>query len=168
MTSVWADLLPTGIDVVVAVPDSLLAPVVARVVDAAAIRYIQVLHESQAVAVAAGIGLAGGQALVCMENSGLRAAAESIARLTLLHQIPVLALAADRGEFGDPNWWAQDHSVHMSGLATLFGLRSITAQTTAELTGALHAGIAVTSTRMRSALIIASAGLLQELHRELD
>ncbi|MER7168340.1 hypothetical protein ABT336_20025 [Micromonospora sp. NPDC000207] len=167
MTTRWAELLPADIQVVVAVPDSLLGPVVARVVDASTVAYVQVVHESQAVAVAAGMGLAGQQALICMENSGLRAAAETIARLTVLHQIPVLALTAHRGEFGDPNWWAQDHSHHMSGLAALFGLPTRAASSTAELTEALRAGIALTGTRMRSALVVATAGLLKELHREL-
>ncbi|GAB2936884.1 hypothetical protein GCM10027280_26200 [Micromonospora polyrhachis] len=163
----WSALLPAEIDHIIAVPDSLLSPVIARVVESTAVDYLQTVHESQAVALAAGLALAGRQPLLCMENSGLRAACETIARLALLHQLPILCLVSHRGEFGDPNWWAQDHSEHMSGIIALFHLRSTVVRTTEELTAALRAGSDVVRTRMRSVVVIASTDLLEGLRRAI-
>ncbi|MEV4755792.1 thiamine pyrophosphate-binding protein [Micromonospora sp. NPDC049559] len=163
----WERLFPAEIDCVVTVPDSMLTPVVRRVVETTGLDYLQTVHESQAVAVAVGLALAGRRPLVCMENSGLRAAGETIARLVVLHQLPLLALVSDRGGYGDPNWWAQHHSDHMRGLISLFALVGAVAATPAELTRALRGGLDVVATRMRAAVVVATPELLEGLRREL-
>ena len=56
-----------------------------------------------------------------MENSGLRVAAEALARLGLGHGLPVFMIMPFRGDIGDVDWWAQPHGITMIPL--LDGLR---------------------------------------------
>ena len=48
-----------------------------------------------------------------MENSGIRAAAEPLARLGLGARIPVVMVMSYRGDMGEPNWWAIPHGITM-------------------------------------------------------
>jgi sulfopyruvate decarboxylase subunit alpha len=51
-----------------------------------------------------------------MENSGLRAATEQLARMGLGAGIPVIMLMSYRGELGENNWWAIPHGITMEPL----------------------------------------------------
>ncbi len=108
---------------VLAVPDSRLAPLCDRVRSGSEIEYVQCVDEATCVGVAAGLGLSGTRALVIMENSGLRSAAETLARLHLSHRIFTCVLLSHRGAFGERNWWGQAHSETMVPLLELLDFK---------------------------------------------
>jgi sulfopyruvate decarboxylase subunit alpha len=51
--------------------------------------------------------------VLVMENSGLRASVEPLARMGLGAGIPVVMLMSYRGEMGENNWWAVPHGITM-------------------------------------------------------
>jgi sulfopyruvate decarboxylase subunit alpha len=57
--------------------------------------------------------LSGKRAALVMENSGLRASVEPLARMGLGAGIPVVMLMSYRGELGENNWWAIPHGTTM-------------------------------------------------------
>ncbi len=64
-------------------------------------------------AICGGIFLSGKRAVLVMENSGLRASVEPLARMGLGAGIPVIMLMSYRGELGENNWWAVPHGITM-------------------------------------------------------
>ena len=63
---------------------------------------VPVANEAEGVGICAGTWLGGRKSAILMENSGVRVACESLARL---QGIPVLMLMSYRGDWGDPPWW---------------------------------------------------------------
>ena len=51
--------------------------------------------------------------MMIMENSGIRVAAEPLARIGLERQIPIVLLMAYRGDLGEENWWGVNHGITM-------------------------------------------------------
>jgi sulfopyruvate decarboxylase subunit alpha len=151
----------------VAVPDSMMSPVLRAVQTADDRRYIQVVHEAQAIAVAAGLTVAGRMPVICVESSGVRAGCESIARLSGLHGINFLLFVSGRGEFGDPNWWAQEHASHLSTLLEMLHVKVQYVSHADEVRPAIDRGVAVVKTRMASAAIICRADALLEMANEI-
>ena len=64
---------------------------------------VPVANEAEGVGICAGVWLGGKKSAILMENSGVRVACESLARL---QGIPVLLLMSYRGDWGDAPWWA--------------------------------------------------------------
>jgi sulfopyruvate decarboxylase subunit alpha len=54
--------------------------------------------------------------VLVMENSGLRAAIEPLARIGMGAGIPVVMLMSYRGDLGENNWWAIPHGMTMEPL----------------------------------------------------
>src|SRR5580704_16144184 len=109
-------LKAAGVSVVCYLPDSLfkeLYPALDRDPD---IRTIPVTNEGEGAAICGGIFLSGKRAALVMENSGLRASIEPLARMGLGAGIPVVMLMSYRGELGENNWWAIPHGVTMEPL----------------------------------------------------
>jgi sulfopyruvate decarboxylase subunit alpha len=77
------------------------------------LRTIAVTNEGEGAAICAGVWLSGKRAVLVMENSGIRAAAEPLARLGLGAGIPVVMIMSARGALGEPNWWAIPHGITM-------------------------------------------------------
>ncbi len=116
-----ADLVIQGlkeadISVVCALPESHLKQVYEKASQDPELRYIPVTNEGEGASIAAGVWLTGNKACMIMENSGLRMATESLARLGLTHGIPVVLLMSYRGDMGEPNWWGIPHGITMGPL----------------------------------------------------
>jgi sulfopyruvate decarboxylase subunit alpha len=75
------------------------------------IRYVPVCNEGVGFSVCAGAWLGGRKSALIMENSGLRVAAEYIARISLGCGVPVLLLLSYRGDLGDTEHWAIPHGI---------------------------------------------------------
>ena len=75
------------------------------------IRYVPVCNEGVGFSVCAGAWLGGRKTALIMENSGLRVAAEYIARISLGCGVPVLLLLSYRGDLGDTEHWAIPHAM---------------------------------------------------------
>lgn len=80
-------------------------------------------NEGECVAICAGAWLGGRKAAAIFENSGLRVAAETLARLGIGHGIPVLMIMPFRGDLGDRDWWAQPHGLTLVPVLEALGIR---------------------------------------------
>jgi sulfopyruvate decarboxylase subunit alpha len=99
-------------------PDSLLRPLYPALDADPDIRTIRVTNEGEGAAICGGIFLSGKRAALVMENSGLRASIEPLARMGMGAGIPVVMLMSYRGELGENNWWAIPHGMTMEPLLT--------------------------------------------------
>ncbi|MFB7128533.1 thiamine pyrophosphate-binding protein [Kitasatospora sp. NPDC056273] len=156
-------LVEAGVEIVYAVPDSLLAPLCREASARREIRYVQVNDEATAVGLAAGARLAGARSLVVMENSGLRRACETLARLTMSHRLHTALLMSRRGAFGEPNWWGIPHEETMHRHTAMLSLVTADVHSCAELAESLRKAYATLDTGQRSVALVANAGMTAEL-----
>ena len=110
---VLAGLREAGVSVACYLPDSLMKELYPALEQAADIRTIPVTNEGEGAAICGGVYLSGKRAVLVMENSGIRAAAEPLARMGLGARIPVVMIMSFRGDLGEPNWWAIPHGITM-------------------------------------------------------
>ena len=108
-----AGLREAQVSVACFLPESLMKELYPALVSAEDIRAIPVTNEGEGAAICGGVYLSGKRAILAMENSGLRAAAEVLARIGLGARIPVVMLMSYRGSLGEPNWWAIPHGITM-------------------------------------------------------
>jgi sulfopyruvate decarboxylase subunit alpha len=106
-------LLAARVEIVAALPESLLKHVYRRLLSQDEIRYVRVTNEAELPGIVAGAYLGGKRALMIMENSGLRQACEPLARFTLSHQVPMVIVVPYRGDLGETNWWGHAHAQTM-------------------------------------------------------
>ena len=81
-------------------PCSYLKPIINYVIDHDKFSFIGATNEGDAVAIAAGVTLAGGKSVVMFQNSGLGNAVNPLTSLTSTLEIPMLLLVTLRGEPG--------------------------------------------------------------------
>jgi sulfopyruvate decarboxylase subunit alpha len=113
VAAVIRGLKRAGVSIVCYLPDSLFKELYPALDADPDIRTIRVTNEGEGAAICGGVFLSGKRAVLVMENSGLRAAAEPLARMGLGAGIPVVMLMSYRGEFGENNWWAIPHGITM-------------------------------------------------------
>jgi sulfopyruvate decarboxylase subunit alpha len=101
---------------VVGLPDSLLAGLYVAADKDPDLKYVSVTNEGEGASIAAGAWIACGRSVLVMENSGLRAACEALARLGLVNGIPVTMLMGYRGDLGEPYHWGVNHGITMEPL----------------------------------------------------
>jgi len=109
-------LKAAGISVACYLPDSLLKELYPALDADRDIRTIRVTNEGEGAAICGGVWLSGKRAVLVMENSGLRAAIEPLARMGMGAGIPVVMIMSYRGELGENNWWAIPHGMTMEPL----------------------------------------------------
>src|SRR5215472_4969249 len=109
-------LKKAGVSIVCYLPDSLFKELYPALDADPDIRTIRVTNEGEGAAICGGVFLSGKRAALVMENSGLRASVEPLARMGLGAGIPVVMLMSYRGELGENNWWAIPHGVTMEPL----------------------------------------------------
>lgn len=113
---VIAGLKDAGVTVVCYLPDSLLKELYPALDQDPDIRAIPVTNEGEGAAICGGVWLSGKKAALVMENSGLRASVEPLARMGLGAGIPVIMIMSYRGDLGENNWWAIPHGQTMEPL----------------------------------------------------
>src|ERR1051325_7562553 len=106
-----AGLKEAGIDFVSGLPDGWQRQLHELVEADASIRYVPVCNEGVGFSLCAGAWLGGRKTALVMENSGLRVAAEYIARISIGCGIPVLLMLSYRGDVGDTEHWAIPHRI---------------------------------------------------------
>ena len=114
--AVIGGLKKAGVSVVCYLPDLLFKDLYPALDADPDIRTIRVTNEGEGAAICGGIFLSGKRAALVMENSGLRASIEPLARMGLGAGIPVVMLMSYRGELGENNWWAIPHGMTMEPL----------------------------------------------------
>lgn len=116
ISAVIAALKAAGVSVACYLPDSLFKGLYPALDADPDIRTIRVTNEGEGAAICGGLFLSGKRAILVMENSGLRAAIEPLARMGMGAGIPVVMLMSYRGDFGENNWWAIPHGMTMEPL----------------------------------------------------
>ena len=106
-----AGLKEAGIDFVSGLPDGWQRNLHELVEADPEIRYVPVCNEGVGFSMCAGAWLGGRKTALLMENSGLRVAAEYIARISLGTGIPVLLLLSYRGDLGETEHWGIPHGI---------------------------------------------------------
>ena len=114
--AVLRGLKRAGVSVACYLPDSLFKPLYPALDADPEIRTIRVTNEGEGAGICGGVFLSGKRAVLVMENSGLRASIEPLARMGLGAGIPVVMLMSYRGELGENNWWAIPHGQTMEPL----------------------------------------------------
>ncbi len=113
---VIAGLKAAGVSVVCYLPDSLFKELYPALDNDPDIRTIRVTNEGEGAAICGGVWLSGKKAALIMENSGLRASIEPLARMGMGAGIPVIMMMSHRGDLGENNWWAIPHGMTMEPL----------------------------------------------------
>ena len=106
-------LKEAGVELVTALPESLLKSVYQLCAEDPDIRYIPVTNEGEMPGICAGAYVVGTRALMIMENSGIRQASEPIARFSFRSAIPMVMALSYRGDFGERNFWGHNHAQTM-------------------------------------------------------
>ena len=113
VSSAVRGLKQAGVSIVCYLPDTHLKELYKAVVEDPELRSVCVTNEGEGIGICGGVFVSGKRSVMIMENSGLRVAAEPLARLGLGHGIPVVMIMSYRGEFGEPNWWGIPHGTTM-------------------------------------------------------
>lgn len=104
-------LKEAGIDFVSGLPDGWQRNVHELIANDPHFKYVPVCNEGVGFSVCAGAWLGGRKTVLIMENSGLRVAAEYIARIALGCGVPVVMMCSYRGDLGDTEHWAIPHAI---------------------------------------------------------
>jgi len=131
--AVIAGLKDAGVSIVCYLPDSLLKELYPALDADPDIRTIRVTNEGEGAAICGGVFLSGKRAALIMENSGLRAAIEPLARMGMGAGIPVVMLMSYRGDLGENNWWAIPHGMTMEPLLNAMRVPYRIAETPADI-----------------------------------
>jgi sulfopyruvate decarboxylase TPP-binding subunit len=161
--SAYQALVDSGVDLITAVPDSLLAPLHRCAAERDDIAYIQVCDEATAVGIAAGARLAGSRSLVLMENSGLRRACETMARFALSHRLHTVLLLARRGAFGEANWWGLPHEETMHPHLRMLSAATAEVDSVHAFPDLLRRAYDTLDTGQRTVALIANPPFVEEL-----
>jgi sulfopyruvate decarboxylase subunit alpha len=116
-------LKTAGIDFVSYLPETWMHDVYDAVLADDSFEVVLGTNEGECVSICAGAWLGGRRAAAIFENSGLRVASETLARLGIGHGIPVLMIMPFRGDLGDKDWWAQPHGTTLIPVLEALGIR---------------------------------------------
>ena len=100
LSEVLTELLRHDVRLVSGVPCSILEPLQARLEQQSGTRYLPASVEGEAIALACGAWLAGGRALVLLQNSGLGNAVNPLVSLALPYRIPLVMVVSWRAQPG--------------------------------------------------------------------
>jgi len=98
--SIVGGLRAAGCSVLVAHPDSWLAPLL-TCAESEGLRVLMVAREEEGLAVAAGVALGGGRACLAIQNAGFLSLGNGIATLVAPYAVPMVMLISHRGVLGD-------------------------------------------------------------------
>ncbi len=136
--AVIAGLKQAGVSIVCYLPDSLLKELYPALDADPLLRTIRVTNEGEGAAICGGVFLSGKRAALVMENSGLRASIEPLARMGLGAGIPVVMLMSYRGQLGENNWWAIPHGMTMQPLLEAMRIPYRITERTSDIAGAIR------------------------------
>ncbi|MEU8799797.1 hypothetical protein [Spirillospora sp. NPDC048819] len=156
----YQGMLSAGVELAVALPDSLLSPLCAMTAERGEIPYVQCCDEATAIGIAAGANLAGTCTLVLMENSGLRRACETLSRFVLSHRLHVAMLLSHRGAFGEANWWGLAHSETMAPHLEMLRIKTEHVTAAVDFEDALRRAYSTLRTGQSSVALVAERSAL--------
>ena len=104
-------LVEAGVDFVSGLPDGWQRDLHEAIECDSRFTYVPVCNEGVGFSVCAGAWMGGRRPVLIMENSGLRVAAEYIARISLGTGVPVLLMLSYRGDIGETEHWGIPHGI---------------------------------------------------------
>lgn len=111
-----------GVEVAAYLPDSWLTPLINQIIAEPAIIHARVSREDDAMAVAGGAALMGKRAVVLCQNAGMLLSANVLAAFALHHQLPLVIVAAARGEANDGFYYQMYKGQVSQGVAEAIGI----------------------------------------------
>ncbi len=108
-----------GVDFAAGVPDAQFTEVYKMVSENPDIRYVGAANEGEAAGIVMGAWFGGKKPALIIATSGLLVAMFSLARMQLLHEVPILILIPYRGDIGDPLWMGMYRKTTEAALRTL-------------------------------------------------
>jgi sulfopyruvate decarboxylase TPP-binding subunit len=97
-------LKEAGVDFAAGVPDAQFIEVYKMLAADRDIRYVGAANEAEATGIGFGAWFGGKKPALILATSGLLVATYHLARINLLHEVPVLVVIPYRGDIGDPRW----------------------------------------------------------------
>jgi sulfopyruvate decarboxylase subunit alpha len=94
-------LVAANVGIAASLPDSWLAPLIARIDAERSIRHVRVTREDDGVGICAGASLGGTRAVLVCQNAGVLLSANALAGYAHHHQLPFIVLAVYRGSYED-------------------------------------------------------------------
>jgi sulfopyruvate decarboxylase subunit alpha len=133
----YAALKEVGINFVSGLPDGWQRNLHELIEGDNDIQYVPVCNEGVGFSVCAGAWLGGRKTALIMENSGLRVAAEYIARISMQSGVPVLMLLSYRGDLGDTEHWSIPHGIVVEPLLDALRIKYLVVRNRSELRPAI-------------------------------
>ncbi|GAA1135950.1 thiamine pyrophosphate-binding protein [Nesterenkonia lutea] len=159
--AVITGLKQAGVEVVCYLPDSLLKELYPALDADPDIRTVQVTNEGEGAAICGGVFLSGRRAALIMENSGLRASVEHLARLGLGAGIPVIMIMSHRGDLGENNWWAIPHGITMEPILDALRTPYRIVKQTQEITQAIEDSYTWSYSAYHHSAVVLSGGIVR-------
>ena len=97
-------LKEAGVDFAAGVPDAQFIEVYKMLAEDRDIKYVGAANEAEATGIGFGAWFGGKKPALILATSGLLVATYHLARINLLHEVPVLVVIPYRGDIGDPRW----------------------------------------------------------------
>lgn len=101
---VMIGLKEAGINFAAGVPDAQFIEVYKMVAVDRNIHYVGAANEAEAAGIGLGAWFGGKKPALIIATSGLLVATYHLARINLLHEVPLLVVIPYRGDIGDPRW----------------------------------------------------------------
>ncbi len=154
------EMKAAGINFVATVPDSGLGALYWLCKDDPGFRFVPVQNEGEGVGVVAGAWLGGKRPIMFMEASGLRVAAEALARLGLEIGLPALLVISYRGSIGDGNWWAINQGAVLEPMLKALRIPYRIIENDAEIEGSVQRALKTLDASKYHVAIVMSGGTL--------
>jgi sulfopyruvate decarboxylase subunit alpha len=145
-----------GIDFVSGLPDGWQRNLHERVEAAPSIRYVPVCNEGVGFSVCAGAWLGGKKPALIMENSGLRVAAEYIARISLGTGVPVTLLLSYRGDVGETEHWGIPHGIVVEPLLDALRIKYVVVRHVEDLRQSIQRAKRIAEAQLHPAAVLIS------------
>ena len=97
-------LKEAGVDFTAGVPDAQFIQVYKMLEEDPDVRYVGTANEAEAAGVGYGAYFGGKKPALILATSGLLVATYHLARINILHEVPLLVVIPYRGDIGDPRW----------------------------------------------------------------
>lgn len=145
-----------GIDFVSGLPDGWQRNLHERVEVAPSIQYAPVCNEGVGFSLCAGAWIGGKKPALIMENSGLRVAAEYIARISLGTGVPVTLLLSYRGDVGETEHWGIPHGIVVEPLLDALRIKYVVVRHVEDLRQSIKRAKRIAEAQLHPAAVLVS------------
>lgn len=145
-----------GINFVSGLPDGWQRNVHELVEQNDAFRYAPACNEGVAFSMCAGAWLGGMKSALIIENSGIRVAAEYIARISLGTGVPVTMVCSYRGDVGETEHWAIPHGIVAEPLLVALRIKYLVVRHVEELAQAIKRAKRLSEAQLHPAAVLVS------------